>query len=318
MLDRKLIIEITRITEAAAIAASGVRGRGDERGADKMAVDAMLEALNDTDMKGVIVVGEGVKGEAEKLFIGEKVGSGKGAGLDIAVDPLEGSTMVAKSVSNALSVMAMAETGSLLKVPDCYMEKIAVGPDLPEGIVDLDRTPAENLNALASARGVDVSGLTVCILDRPRHGKLIAAVREAGAAINLIRDGDIAGVIHTALPVETGIDIYMGTGGAPEGVLAATALKCIGGQMQGRLLLDNPQMRQNAYDLGLEDPFAKFTLDEMVAGDVMFAATGVTGGTMLKGVKVNRKAKSIISETIVMRSSSGTVRWINNQRRLSS
>ena len=313
MLNKQLTIEIARVTEAAAVAAAHLRGRGDEREADRVAVDAMHAAINDIAMDGVVVVGEGVKGEAEKLFIGEKLGTGNGSLVDVALDPLEGNTLTAKARLNALSVLAVAEGGTLLQVPDCYMDKIAVGGDLPEGVVDLDNEPAENLKNLAEAKGVDVASLTVCILDRPRHGQLIAQVREAGAAINLIPDGDIAGIIHAANPDNTGIDIYMGSGGAQEGVLAAAALRCISGQMQGRLVIRNRQEADRAGQLGIEDPNQKFTLSDMVAGDVMFAATGVTDGSLLKGVRLG--SRRITTETLVMRSETGTVRWIKNQRK---
>lgn len=314
MLNKQLTIEAVRVTEAAAVAAARLRGRGDERAADKVAVDAMHEALGRVDINGTVVIGEGSKDEAEKLFVGEKVGVGGGMAVDVGLDPLEGNTLTAKARLNALSVIAIAEGGSLLKVPECYMDKIAVGGDLPDGVVDLDNPPAENLKNLAEVKGVEVSDLTVCILDRPRHGSLIGKVRDAGAAINLIPDGDIAGVIHAANPDNTGIDIYMGSGGAPEGILAATALRCIGGQMQGRLILQTPQDQARAGELGLEDPYKKFTIEEMVAGEVIFAATGVTDGSLLKGVRLG--ARRITTDTLVMRSATGSIRWIKNQRRV--
>jgi fructose-1,6-bisphosphatase II / sedoheptulose-1,7-bisphosphatase len=314
MLNKQLTIDIVRVTEAAAIAAARLRGRGDEREADVVAVAAAHESLNDIAMKGTVVIGEGVKDEAEKLFIGETVGRGGDIETDVAVDALEGNTLTAKARLNALSVVAIADGGSLLKVPGCYMDKIAVGGDLPDDIVDLDRPPQENLKNLAQAKGVSVSDLTVCILDRPRHGALIGKVRDAGAAINLIPDGDIAGVIHAANPDNTGIDIYMGSGGAPEGVLAAAALRCIKGQMQGRLILENKYDYQRAAEIGLDDPHKKFTLEEMVAGEVLFAATGVTDGSMLKGVRLG--ARRITTESLVMRSTTNSVRWIRNLRRV--
>jgi fructose-1,6-bisphosphatase II / sedoheptulose-1,7-bisphosphatase len=313
LLNRILSIEIARVTEAAAMAAAKYRGRGDERRADQAAVDAMREALNRIHMQGTVVIGEGERDEAPMLFIGEKVGTGEGQTIDIALDPLEGTTLTAKQMPDALAVIAMAEGGSLLHAPDCYMDKIAIGGGLPEGLVDLDLPPQENIQRLAEAKGVSPSDITACILDRPRHGELIAAVRQAGAAIRLITDGDIAGVIHTADPAETGIDIYMGIGGAPEGVLAAAALRCIGGQMQARLVLRKPEERQRAARMGIADPEQKLTIEDMAAGDVMFAATGVTDGSMLPGVKF--ESGWITTHTVVMRSATGTVRWIKNRRR---
>ncbi len=314
MLDKQLTIEAVRVTEAAAIAAARLRGRGDERAADQVAVEAMHAALGKIDINGTVVIGEGSKDEAEVLFVGQKVGMGKGTAIDVGLDPLEGNTLTAKARLNALSVIAIAEGGSLLQVPDCYMEKIAVGGDLPAGVVDLDNPPAENLKNLAEVKGVEISDLTVCILDRPRHGSLIGKVRDAGAAINLIPDGDIAGVIHAANTYNTGIDIYMGSGGAPEGVLAAAALRCIGGQMQGRLILQTVQDQARATDMGLEDPFKKFDIDEMASADVIFAATGVTDGSLLKGVRLG--TRRITTDTLVMRSETGSVRWIKNERRV--
>jgi fructose-1,6-bisphosphatase II / sedoheptulose-1,7-bisphosphatase len=313
LLNRILSIEIARVTEAAAMAAARYRGRGDERRADQAAVDAMRDALNRIHMQGTVVIGEGERDEAPMLFIGEKVGTGEGQTIDIALDPLEGTTLTAKQMPDALAVIAMAEGGSLLHAPDCYMDKIAIGGGLPEGLVDLDLPPQENIRRLAQAKGVSPSDITACILDRPRHGDLIAAVRQTGAAIRLITDGDIAGVIHTADPAETGIDIYMGIGGAPEGVLAAAALRCIGGQMQARLVLRKPEERQRAARMGIADPEQKLTIEDMAAGDVMFAATGVTDGSMLPGVKF--ESGWITTHTVVMRSATGTVRWIKNRRK---
>jgi fructose-1,6-bisphosphatase II / sedoheptulose-1,7-bisphosphatase len=313
LLNRILSIEIARVTEAAAIAAAAYRGRGEERQADQVAVDAMRSALNRIEMQGTVVIGEGERDEAPMLFIGEKVGTGEGQRIDIALDPLEGTTLTAKQMPDALTVIAMAEGGSLLHAPDCYMDKIAIGGGYPDGLVDLDLPPGDNIRRLAEARGVATSAITTCILDRPRHGELIAAVREAGAAIRLITDGDIAGVIHTADPEETGIDIYIGIGGAPEGVLAASALRCIGGQMQGRLVLRKPEERARAERMGIADPDRKLTIKDMAAGDVMFSATGVTDGSMLPGVRFEREW--IETHTVVMRSATGTVRWIKNRRK---
>jgi fructose-1,6-bisphosphatase II / sedoheptulose-1,7-bisphosphatase len=314
MLNRILTIEIARVTEAAAIAAATLRGRGNEKQADQLAVDAMRTALNDIEMDGMVVIGEGERDEAPMLYIGEKVGLGKGPKIDIALDPLEGTTLCAKAMPDSLAVIAMAEGGSLLHAPDCYMSKIAIGPGYPDGVVDLDADPADNIKALAKAKGVEPSQITACILDRPRHAELIAKVREAGAGIRLITDGDVAGVIHTTDPDNTGIDIYMGVGGAPEGVLAAAALRCIGGQMQGRLVFNKPDDRDRARKMGVKDPDAKFSLTEMASGDVMFAATGVTDGSMLSGVKFG--VSHITTDTVVMRSATGTVRWIKNRRKV--
>jgi len=313
VLNKQLTIEVVRVTEAAAIAAARLRGRGDEQAADQVAVAAMRTELNNIAMNGTVIIGEGTQGETDLLYVGEKVGSGEGNEVDVALDPLEGNTLTAKARLNALSVIAVAEGGSLMHVPDCYMEKIAVGGDLPDGVVDLDIPPQENLKNLAQAKGVDVADLTVCILDRPRNGSLIGKVRDAGAAINLIPDGDIAGVIHAANTYNTGIDIYMGSGGAPEGVLAAAALRCIGGQMQGRLILQSTQDKARAADMEMNDPYKKFTIDDMAAGEVIFAATGVTDGSLLKGVRLGSSVTT--TDSLVMRSTSGSVRWIKNQRR---
>jgi len=314
VLNRIMTIEIARVTEAAAVAAARLRGRGSEKDADQVAVDAMRNALNTIDMDGTVVIGEGERDEAPMLYIGEKVGTGKGDRIDIALDPLEGTTLTAKAMHNALSVIAMAEAGSLLHSPDCYMEKIAIGGGYPAGVVDLDVSPEENIKRLAEARRCPTSDITACVLDRPRHADIIAGVRKAGAAIRLITDGDVAGVIHTADPVETGIDIYIGTGGAPEGVLAAAALRCIGGQMQGRLILRKPDERERARRMGIADPDRKFTLEEMASGDVMFAATGVTDGSMLPGVRFEKGW--VTTHTVVMRSATGTVRWIKKRSKL--
>jgi fructose-1,6-bisphosphatase II / sedoheptulose-1,7-bisphosphatase len=310
--DRNLTLEAVRVTEAAAIAASHLLGRGDEKAADQAAVDAMRTALNQIDMDGTVVIGEGERDEAPMLFIGEKVGTGAGQKIDIALDPLEGTTLTAKAGANALAVLAFAEAGGFLHAPDVYMDKIAVGGGLPDGIVDLDRTPAENLAALAKAKGVKVSEINACILDRPRHADLINAVRATGARIKLITDGDVAGVIATTDP-ETGIDVYMGSGGAPEGVLAAAALRCIGGHMQGRLLFRNDDERQRARKWGVKDFDRKYNLLDLASGDVIFAATGVSDGWMLSGVK--DRGDHVITHSLVMRSRTGTIRSIKAKSR---
>ena len=307
-LDRILTLELVRVTERAAVAAARLRGQGDEKAADQVAVDAMRTELNRLPIDGKVVIGEGERDEAPMLYIGEEVGTKKGPKVDIALDPLEGTTICAKNQPNSLAVIALAEGGSLLYAPDVYMDKIAIGPGYPEGLIDLDASPKDNLAALAKAKGCEVKDLTACILDRPRHAKIIEDVRSVGAAIRLIGDGDVAGVIHTTEPEETGIDIYFGIGGAPEGVLAAAALRCIGGQMQGRLLLDTPEKVERARKMGIEDPDKKYNMVEMAKGDVLFAATGVTDGNMLSGVKFGRG--EITTHTVVMRSSSGTVREI--------
>ena len=308
-MDRNLALEAVRVTEAAALAASRLMGRGDEKAADQAAVDAMRRALNDLPIDGTVVIGEGERDEAPMLYIGEKVGAG-GQKIDIALDPLEGTTITAKGGTNALAVIAMAEAGGFLNAPDTYMEKISVGPGLPDGVVDLDATPAENLKNLAKAKGMDISDLVACILDRPRHADLIAKVRATGARIMLISDGDVAGVIATAKP-GTGVDIYMGQGGAPEGVLAAAALRCIGGQMQGRLVFRNEDEKGRARKIGITDFNRKYSLMDLAKGDVMFAATGVTDGPMLTGVR--RSTTSASTHSMVMRSKTGTVRIIEAQ-----
>jgi fructose-1,6-bisphosphatase II / sedoheptulose-1,7-bisphosphatase len=306
-MDRNLALEAVRVTEAAALAASKLMGRGDEKMADQAAVDAMRTSLNALSIDGTVVIGEGERDEAPMLYIGEKVGTG-GPKIDIALDPLEGTTITAKGLPNALAVMAMAEDGGFLNAPDVYMDKIAVGGGLPEGIVDLDKTPAQNLADLSKAMKVDVADLVVCILDRPRHSELIARVREAGARIVLIGDGDVSGVIATSTG-DSGINIYMGSGGAPEGVLAAAALRCIGGQIQGRLLFRNDDEKARAKKWGIKDLNRKYSMGEMAKGDVMFAATGVTNGSMLKGVR--RFHNGAETHSIIMRSKTGTVRWIS-------
>jgi len=312
-LERVLVLEVARVTEAAAIAAARLRGRGAEKAADKAAVDAMRSELSKLAIRGTVVIGEGEMDEAPMLYIGEKVGSGEGPEVDIAVDPLEGTTICAKAMPNALAVLAMSERGGLLHAPDMYMNKIAIGPGYAPDLVDLDASPEENLKALAKAKGVPVSDITACILDRPRHAEMIAAVRAAGAAVQLIPDGDIAGVIWTTDPDETGIDIYLGSGGAPEGVLAAAALRCIGGQIQGRLMPANDEERARAAAMGISDINRKFKLEDMAAGDVIFSATGVTDGSLLDGVHFEGDYAEV--DSIVMRSKSGTVRRMRTRCR---
>lgn len=307
-LNRILTLELVRVTERAAVAAARIRGRGDEKAADQAAVDAMRKELNRLPIDGTVVIGEGERDEAPMLYIGEKVGTKEGPAVDIALDPLEGTTICAKNLPNSLAVIAMAEKGNLLYAPDVYMEKIAIGPGYPKGLVDIDASPIDNINALAKAKGVKPNMITACIMDRPRHAKLIEAVRTTGASIRLIGDGDVAGIIHTTDPDETGIDIYMGIGGAPEGVLAAAALRCIGGQMQGRLQLNTEDKIARAAKMGVTDPNKVYSMEEMAKGDVLFAATGVTDGNLLSGVKF---AKNYIqTDTVVMRSHSGTIRNI--------
>jgi fructose-1,6-bisphosphatase II / sedoheptulose-1,7-bisphosphatase len=313
VLERVLTLEIVRVTERAAVSAARLRGRGNEKAADQAAVDAMRRELNKLPIQGTVVIGEGERDEAPMLFIGEEVGRKTGPFVDIAVDPLEGTTLCAKDMPGAIATMAMAEGGTLLNAPDVYMEKIAIGPGYAAGVVDLDAPPEENIRALAKAKGVKPENITALILDRPRHADLIAAVRKTGAAVRLITDGDVAGVIHTADPVNTGIDIYIGVGGAPEGVLAAAALRCIGGQMQCRLILDNEEKRERAAKMGIADPRKKYEIEDMVKGDCLFAATGVTDGSMLRGVRFGKNV--IETETVVMRSVTGTVRWIRAEHR---
>jgi fructose-1,6-bisphosphatase II / sedoheptulose-1,7-bisphosphatase len=313
LLERILSLEIVRVTERAAVAAARLRGRGDEKAADQAAVDAMRRELNNLPIRGTIVIGEGERDEAPMLFIGERVGRATGAEVDIAVDPLEGTTLCAKNMPGAIATVALADGGSLLNAPDVYMEKIAIGPGYPKGVVDLDTPVQENIANLAKAKGVKPSEITALILDRPRHADLIAGARQVGAAVRLITDGDVAGVIHTADPENTGIDIYVGIGGAPEGVLAAAALRCIGGQMQGRLVLDTEEKRKRAAQMGIKDPRKKYEMEDMVRGDCLFAATGVTDGSMLRGVKFHHHV--IETETVVMRSATGTVRWIRAEHR---
>jgi fructose-1,6-bisphosphatase II / sedoheptulose-1,7-bisphosphatase len=306
--DRMLSLGLARVSEAAALASARLVGQGDEKAADQAAVNAMREQLNLLDIAGVVVIGEGERDEAPMLFIGEEVGTGNGPGVDIALDPLEGTTLTAKDMPNALTVIAMGPRGSMLHAPDVYMDKLAIGPGFKPDTVTLDMTPAQRVKALAKARKCETSDITVCILERPRHEAMIAEVRATGAAIRLITDGDVAGVMHCADPA-TGIDMYMGSGGAPEGVLAAAALKCMGGQIYGRLLFRNDDERGRATKAGITDFDRIYTRDEMVTGDVIFAATGVTGGTLLPGVK--REPGWMTTETLIMRSKTGSVRRIN-------
>ena len=313
VLDRVLVLEMVRVTEAAAIAASTLVGRGDEKAADAAAVEAMRAALNELDMDGTVVIGEGERDEAPMLFIGEKVGTGNGPEIDIALDPLEGTTICAKAGPNSLAVLAIAEKGHLLNAPDVYIDKIAVGPGYPAGVIDLDRSPSDNIRAIAEAKGVKPGDITVCVLDRPRHEALIAELRALGCGVVLIGDGDVAGVIATTDP-ETTIDAYMGSGGAPEGVLACAALRCVGGQFKGRLLFRNDAERARAHKWGVTDLDKQYDLTELAQGDCIFAATGVTDGSLLAGVK--RHAKVMTTESVVMRASSGTVRWVKGQHRL--
>ena len=310
-LDRAFALEAVRVTEAAAIAAALQIGRGDEHAADHAAVEAMRLAFNSLPIDGTVVIGEGERDEAPMLFIGEKVGSG-GLAVDIALDPLEGTTLTAKAMANALAVMAMAEPGTMLHAPDTYMDKIAIGGGYKDGLIDLDAEPGDNINALAKAKGVRPGELTICIMDRPRHEALIAKVRKTGAAVALITDGDVAGVIATTDSV-TGIDMYIGQGGAPEGVLAAAALRCIGGQMQGRLIFKKEDEKRRAEKIGIKDFNRKYSMRELVSGDVVFSATGVTDGSMLRGV--HREGDYITTESVVMRSATGTVRYIRARHR---
>lgn len=308
IIHRSLTLELVRVTERAAIAAAAWRGKGDEKAADNAAVEAMRTELAGVPIDGRIVIGEGERDEAPMLFIGEEVGAGEGPEVDIAVDPLEGTTLCAKNQPDSICVLAMAERGGLLNAPDVYMQKIAIGAGYAEGTVDLDMSARQNIESLARAKGVPVNEVTACMLDRPRHGALLEELRSTGCAIKLISDGDIAGIIHAVNTEETGIDIYIGSGGAPEGVLAAAALRCIGGQMQGRLMLDTDEKRLRASRMGIEDPNRKYKTDELASGDVLFAATGVTDGFLLSGVRFRKN--DVRTSTVVMRSWSRTVRWI--------
>ena len=316
VLDRVLVLEMVRVTEAAAIAASRLVGRGDEKAADAAAVEAMRKAFDELYMDGTVVIGEGERDEAPMLYIGEKVGGapGKGPKIDIALDPLEGTTITAKAGPNALAVLAAAEEGNLLNAPDVYMEKIAVGPGYPAGVIDLNRTPTQNVEAVAKAKGVKPSDIIVCVLDRPRHEKLIAELRGLGCGVVLIGDGDVAGVIATTDP-DTTIDMYMGSGGAPEGVLACAALRCVGGQFNGKLLFRNDDERARARKWGIEDLDRIYTLEDLAKGDCIFAATGVTDGSLLEGVKIRRDGR-MTTESVVMRASSGTIRWVRGEHRV--
>jgi fructose-1,6-bisphosphatase II / sedoheptulose-1,7-bisphosphatase len=321
VLDRVLVLEMVRVTEAAAVAASKLIGRGDEKAADHAAVEAMRAALNTLEIDGTVVIGEGERDEAPMLYIGEKVGLARpgadapdcgGPAIDIALDPLEGTTITAKAGANAMAVLAIAEKGNLLNAPDVYMEKLAVGPGYPDGVIDLAKSPTENVRAVAAAKGVRPDEIIICVLDRPRHEKLIAELRSLGCGIQLIPDGDVAGVIAVTDP-DTVIDLYMGSGGAPEGVLAAAALRCVGGQFQGRLLFRNDDERARAARWGVEDLDRIYQLEELAKGDVIFAATGVTDGSLLEGVK--RRKDCITTESVVMRASTGTVRWVKGRHR---
>jgi fructose-1,6-bisphosphatase II / sedoheptulose-1,7-bisphosphatase len=315
ILDRALVLEMVRVTEAAAIAASKLIGRGDEKAADAAAVEAMRKAFDELAIDGTVVIGEGERDEAPMLFIGEKVGGAQGTGpkIDIALDPLEGTTITAKAGPNALAVLACAEEGNLLNAPDVYMDKLAVGPGYPEGIISLAKSPTENVKAVAAAKGVTPGDIIVCVLDRPRHAELITELRALGCGVQLIPDGDVAGVIATT-DEDTGIDMYMGSGGAPEGVLAAAALRCVGGQFNGRLLFRNDDERARARKWGIEDLNKIYVLEELAKGDCIFAATGVTDGSLLDGVH-RRKDGTMTTESVVMRASSGTVRWVRGEHR---
>ena len=315
-LDRVLVLELVRVTEKAAIAASKLVGRGDEKAADAAAVEAMRKAFDKLEIDGTVVIGEGERDEAPMLYIGEKVGGapGKGPKFDIALDPLEGTTITAKAGPNALAVLAAAEEGNLLNAPDTYMDKIAVGPGYPEGIIDLAKSPSDNVRAVAEAKGVDPSEIIVCVLDRSRHNDLIAELRGLGCGVVLIGDGDVAGVIAVT-DENTTIDMYMGQGGAPEGVLAAAALRCVGGQFNGRLVFRNDEEKARAAKWGIEDLDRIYKLEDLAKGDCIFAATGVTSGSLLEGVKLKRGGK-MTTESVVMRSSSGTVRWIKSEHKV--
>ncbi|MEO0429389.1 MAG: class II fructose-bisphosphatase [Pseudomonadota bacterium] len=310
--DRMLSLGLARVSEAAAIASAKLIGRGDEKAADAAAVAAMRSELNKLDIQGTVVIGEGERDEAPMLYIGEEVGTRQGPEVDIALDPLEGTTLTAKAMPNALTVIAMGPRGSMLHAPDVYMEKLAIGPGLPEGVVDLEMSGAERVAAYAKAKGVAAEAVGVCILERPRHEELIESVRSSGAAVRLITDGDVAGVIHCAEP-STGIDMYMGQGGAPEGVLAAAALRCMGGQMMGRLVFRNADEKSRAAKAGIEDLDRIYLRDDMVRADVLFAATGVTNGSIVQGA--HRDGAYLETETILMRSRTGSVRRMHYRTR---
>jgi fructose-1,6-bisphosphatase II / sedoheptulose-1,7-bisphosphatase len=313
-LDRVLVLEMVRVTEAAAVAASKLIGRGDEKAADHAAVEGMRAALNTLDIDGTVVIGEGERDEAPMLYIGEKVGAAQGSGpeIDIALDPLEGTTITAKAGPNALAVLAIAERGRLLNAPDVYMDKLAIGPGYPAGTIDLARSATDNIRSIAAAKGVQPHEIIACVLDRPRHAELIAELRGLGCGIQLIPDGDVAGVIAVTNP-ETTIDVYMGQGGAPEGVLAAAALRCVGGQFQGRLVFRNDDERARAARWGVEDLDRIYHLEDLASGDVIFAATGVTDGSLLAGVK--RRGQVVTTDSVVMRAYTGTVRWVKGEHR---
>jgi fructose-1,6-bisphosphatase II / sedoheptulose-1,7-bisphosphatase len=313
VLDRALVLEMVRVTEAAAIAASKLIGRGDEKAADAAAVEAMRRAFDELEIDGTVVIGEGERDEAPMLYIGEKVGGapGRGPKIDIALDPLEGTTITAKAGPNSLAVLAAAEEGCLLNAPDTYMDKIAVGPGYPEGVIDLAKSPTENVKSVAAAKGVAPADIIVCVLDRPRHAEMIAELRGLGCGIYLIPDGDVAGVIAVT-DEDTTIDMYMGQGGAPEGVLAAAALRCVGGQFNGRLVFRNEDEKARARKWGIEDLDRIYKLEDLASGDCIFAATGVTSGSLLDGVKRFRDGR-MTTESVVMRASSGTVRWIKGE-----
>ncbi len=313
LIERILTLELVRVTERAAVSSARLRGRGNEKAADQAAVDAMRRELNKLQIDGTVVIGEGERDEAPMLFIGERVGNRKGPKVDIAVDPLEGTTLCAKDMPGSIAVMAMAEAGTLLNAPDVYMHKIAIGPGYKPGTVNLDAKPEDNIRSLAKAKGVKPGEITALILDRPRHADMIAAVRKTGAAVRLITDGDVAGVIFTTMPQQTGIDIYLGIGGAPEGVLAAAALRCVGGQMQTRLILDTAEKRERAAKMGVTNPDRLYSMEDMASGDVIVAATGVTDGALLTGVRFGPEV--IETETIVYRSATGTVRKIRGEHR---
>jgi fructose-1,6-bisphosphatase II / sedoheptulose-1,7-bisphosphatase len=313
LLPDSLVLDAVRVTEAAAIASWALVGRGDEKEADRAAVEAMRDTLNELNIQGRIVIGEGERDEAPMLFIGETLGKGKGPKIDIAVDPLEGTTLTAKAMANALATLAWAPEGTLLNAPDTYMDKIAVGPGYPADVIDLDKSPAENARALAKAKGVAVAEITACVLDRPRHAEIIASLRSEGVRVYLITDGDVAGVINTTDP-ETGVDLYIGQGGAPEGVLACAALKCVGGQFQGRLVFRNADERARAERWGIKDLDRKYDLHEIVKGDAIFAATGVTKGALLDGVRIGGGV--VTTHTLVMHASAQLVREVRTKRPL--
>ena len=308
IVGRNMTLEVVRVTERAAVAAVSWRGKGDEKAADHAAVEAMRDELGRIPINGRIVIGEGERDEAPMLFIGEHVGRGDGMEVDVAVDPLEGTTLCAKNQQDSMCVLAIAERGGLLHAPDVYMEKIAIGPGYPAGVVDLDMSPSENVKSLAKAKGVPVNEISVCVLDRPRHSAIIEDLRSLGVPVKLIVDGDIAGIIHSANTEDSSIDLYLGLGGAPEGVLAAAAMRCLGGQMQGRLVLDSPDKKERAEKLGITDFRKKYAVEDLAGGDVLFTATGVTDGSLVPGVKI--RARDVSTTTVVMRSWSGTMRWI--------